>query len=486
MKSYSKSCVAIAALSLGVVAAAQHHGGSANPTVFNPPMPQPYTGPISEAVPSTIQAVMKIGNRVIPLGPKLAYHPSNHHANRVGALIFDAFEGNSANNANPDVPTDGLYGETFLPATPGSRWYEGNTFVNTAFVRRFENEFPGQAGKPATGIDLVVYNNPTGNNITDILFFTSSDPLGSPTAPTNFNSGVDINYGAGLTPGGWYSNVDLSTLSPLFAMPTGSNGWFEEVLASAVDPVTGQATEASAAQPLLWGTKALNASVASNFEYMDGTGTGTDRTGTASNLFTWDFAKYSTPTSYTVNTGVESGTHDPTKLNGTPGTNVVVRQSGQAAQVTATVTLDPATAANASLRLLRAIVVAKAGLSPLSNSTLTVSWLNNSTSAFDTLYSGQSINQGTDGTVISPLPALQGLSIPNLPGLPSPAIANLPNYIATDGSGNRTVTIRINVHRNFATPLSANWNLTINKIQVAADVVGPNPLCPSVAFSTTQ
>jgi len=450
--------------------------------------PKVFKGAIKKVYPLTIQHVMRMGNRVIPTGPVMPYHPSDHQMRRVGSLIFDAFEGNSTTNGNPDAPTDGLYGETFIPTAPGNRWFFGEGFVNTALSRRYWNVFPGTAGKSATGIDFLVHNNaaPNTGNITEILFFTSGDAFDpdNPVAPTTFNDGVKLTYTAILPGSSIYSNVDLST-GPLL-MPSGTSGWYQMIIASG-DDVDGNPIEANAAQPFYWGTKALNPSVVSDLEYMDGTGDGTDRTGNIDQLFTWDFGNYSTPTSYTIGRGVETSTHDVSRLTGTPGQNVVVSQRPQAsptfnnAEVTAVVTLDPLTAATTSLRLLRPIIVAKANSIPLANSVMTVSMFNTTTNAFDVIYQGPAQNSGANGTVLSPLPALQGLTIPNLPGFPSPAIANIPKYIATVGT-NRTVTLKIGVRH--PKPAVAGWNLTINKIQVVASTIGPNPVAPGVAFST--
>lgn len=461
---------------------------------MRPPTPQKFTGAIRRVEPLTVQRVMKFGNNVIPLGPPIPYQEATHQFRRVGSLILDCFEGNSTNNANPDVPTDGLYGETFIPTAPGNRWFFGDgptsAFVNTNLIRRYWNVFPGTANKSATGIDFLLHNNSFNNteSITEVLFFTSGDPFdpSSPVAPTNFNPGIKLTYNP-IAPGSSiYSNVDLTT-APL-QMPTTSQGWYQMVFASG-DDANGNPIEANSAQPLYWGTKALNASVVSDLEYMDGAlGDGSDRTGMADQLFTWDFGYYSTPTAYTIARGVETSTHDVNRLTGTPGNNVVISNRLQSnlvannAELTATVTLDPATPAISSLRLLRAQVVCKANALPLSSSLMTISMLNNTTGSFVTLYSGPAVNVGANGTVITTLPALQGLSIPNLPGFPSPAITDIPKFIATDGAGNRTVQIKVGVRQGLST--GVGWNLTVNRIQVVASTIGPNPVAPGVAFST--
>jgi hypothetical protein len=390
---------------------------------------------------------------------------------RIGSLIFDAFEGNSTTNGNPDVPTDGKYGETFIPEAPGNRWYFGDTWVNTLFARYYTNIFPNQAGKPATGFDFVMHNNAGGNIVTEVLIFTSGDSFdpNNPVAPTNFNQGVKLTY-AGINPGSSiYSNVDL-TAAPL-TRPSGTSGWYMMEFASG-DDANGNPIEATAAQPMMWGTKVNNPSQVSQYEWQDGVGDGTGRNGTLNTVFDWTFGYFGTATAYTVTRGVETSTHDVARLQGTPGLSVVVSQRPQLipsfnnAEVTATVTLDPNTPA--SLRLLRAIVVVKANAVPLNapSANMSISMLNRTTNTYDVVKSQQPVNSTGDGVLIT---------------CPSIPVANINNYIDPVA---HTVSVRVGVRHGA--PLTASWNLTVNKITVDASNVGPDPLAPSAAFSTNQ
>lgn len=464
MNIYCKSSVALTVLALGAIGSAQ----------IAIPKPVLAPGPLRRAEPIYMQRVRRIdAHHMLHLGPKIPYSPPLFHALRVGSLIFDAFEGNSTNNANPDVPTDGLYGETFIPSSPGSRWFNGNTWDNPFCETFYTNIFPGTVGKTATGFDFLVYNNPTGNTITEVVVFTSGDTfnIATPAPPVDFNDGVELTYG-GLTPGGWYSNVDLTTL-PL-VMPTTTSGWFGIIFATGDDPVSGNPIEASSCQPLLWGTKVLNPSQVSQYEYLDGMGTAGTQTGTPTNLFSFQTGKFSTPTSYTVTRGTETSAHMAAGfLTGQAGNDVVVLQHLQPvttfnnAEISATVTLDPTTAPTANLVLLRAIVIAKANAIPVTDPTakMTISMLNNSTGLFDTVFSGPPINAGTDGTLIM---------------CPSIPVANIANYISA------TNTVQIKVGAKHGLPAITGWKLTVNEIQVDASALGPDPLCPSLAFSTTN
>ena len=431
---------------------------------------------MQRAVPVTIQSVRLVNGHVIPNGPKIRYHDPSHISNRIGNLIFDAFEGNSTTGGNPDAPTDLNYLEHFLPDYPdGTRWYNGPTWVNTLYAQRMEGVFPGQAGKSALGLDDMVYVNTGGNNVTDVLVFTSNDPFdpNNPMPPTNFGNGVDLNFGTGLAAGGWYFNVDLTLLSPPFDMPTTGQGWYEHILASSV--TNGVPTEASSAQPLLWGTKVGNASTLGKYQYADGdsSGTGAGRNGTLQTLWDYSTGLDGTVTAYTVTRGVEQGTHDPNNLNGNPGQSAVVLQKVQFspalnnAEIVATVLLDPNTdPTTANLRLLRAIVRAKANALPLNKADYNISLYNYSTSKYDVVFDGHPTNPAGDGdlTICASVP-----------------VSSIANYITGSGSS-RTVQVKVGMKQ--LVPIIIGWKMGVNLITVDAADAGPDPLGPATAFST--
>lgn len=432
------------------------------------PKPMLYTGPMHSVKPVTIQKVMMLGGRVIPMGPVKRYRESNHRAMRNGNLIFDAYEGD--NGSPDDAPTDGLYGETFIPEQPGARWYMGETWTNPFFARRFEQVFPGQAGKDALGFDFVMYNNdaPNTESVTEVLVFTSDDgfdPL-NPVAPANFNQGVKLTYNP-IAPGSAiFSNVDL-TDAPL-TMPANGNGWYSMIIASG-DDVDGNPIEAQWAQPMLWGTKAHNPSVVSQYAFQDGLGDGTGMDGTLNTAYDWTQGVYSYPSSYTVTRGTEVGTHDVTKLTGTAGQSVVVKQAFQSsisannAEIDCDITLDPGTPTT-DLRLLRAVVRVKANALPLNDSTagLKVYLFNYTTNSFTQVESVKPTNPSGDGTLIV---------------CPSIAIDQIPNYISNGHC-------RLKVGVTHKHPVLIGWQMTVNQASVDVSQVGPDPLAEGCAFST--
>lgn len=435
------------------------------------------TSSMERVEPTFIQPIMKIGNKVIPTGPKVPYVHNN--SRRIGNLIFDSFEGNSTTNGNPDVPTDGLYGETFIPSAPGNRWYFGNDFYNPLSATHYTQIFPGQAGKDALGFDFVMHVNaatatdPNPQSVTIVDIFMSADGFdpNSPVPPANFLTGVSLTYNP-IAPGSFiYSNVDL-TASPL-AMPATTNGWYEILFATGLDG-SGNPIECKNSQPLYWGTKALNPSQVDQYEYLDGDGSFGSQTGTLNNLFTFQFGTYGTASAYTVTRGTEVGTHDVAKLQGTAGTDVVVKQQLQSvlsfnnAEVTATIQLDP-TVVVSSLTLLRGIVVAKANAIPLNDAgaKMTMYMLNNTTGAYDVVKTiTPVINAGTDGTLII---------------APSIAIANIAKYINTT---NNPPTVSLRFATKHTRPAILGWQMTVNYMSVDYSTIGPDPLAPSMAFST--
>ncbi|HVT13463.1 MAG TPA: hypothetical protein VHE55_14460 [Fimbriimonadaceae bacterium] len=433
---------------------------------------------MKRVVPLFIQPIQKIGNKIIHVGPKVPY-VENHHYRRIGNLIFDSYEGNSTNGGNPDVPTDGLYGETFIPTAPGNRWYFGDDFYCPYSVTHYTNVFPGQAGKDALGFDFVMHvnaatatdPNPQSVTVVDVVMSGDGFDVNNPMPPTNYLNGVELTYGA-IAPGSFiYSNVDL-TASPL-PMPTSTNGWYAILFATGLDG-SGNPIECPNAQPLYWGTKVLNPSVVDQYEYLDGDSSFGSQTGTADQLFTFQFGSYGTASDYTVTRGNEQGTHDVAKLQGTPGSDVVVQQALQSvlsfnnAEVTATIQLDPSVVVS-NLTLLRGVVVAKANAIPLNDPSakMVMYMKNNTTGAYDVVKTiTPVINAGTDGTLII---------------APSIPITNISKYINTNVSP-PTVSLRFAV--KHARPALLGWRLTINYMSVDYDTIGPDPLAPSLAFST--
>src|SRR5579862_1599674 len=199
MDTFSKSCVSVTAMALCAVAMAQQSQIGPMPIQVPP-------GALKRVEPSFIQPIMKVGNQIIPLGPRVPY-VDRGNSRRVGNLIYDSFEGNSTNGMNPDVPTDGLYGETIFTGTQtGARWYFGDDFCDPYSATHYLSVFPGQANKPALGLDFVMHVNnvttmdPTPQTVNIVNVFTSGDPFNasSPTPPTNFLTGVSLSYTGGI------------------------------------------------------------------------------------------------------------------------------------------------------------------------------------------------------------------------------------------------------------------------------------------------
>ncbi len=419
--------------------------------------------------PIAIQKVRFIDRtHYIPLGPVVPYQDFLT-ANRVGNLLYDAYEG-AVQGDGSDIPTDGLYGETFLPESPGNRWTLGDDYVETYSAYHMD-KIAGTPGTPAQGIDFLMKNNATGDTVTAIGFFTSDDPLdpNAPVAPSTFNDGIILSY-SGISAGSFiYSNVDLTTSGITLTMPSTSQGWYSMIIASANN--NGTLTQASSAQPGRWGTKVYNPSQTNNLAFQDGDGTAGTQDGTLNTLFDWTFSYRGTASAYTITKGVETSTHDVTRLQGTAGQSVIVNQRFQFvaslpnAEVTATVTLDPATPTT-SLHLLRAVVKAKANALPFQDPScvMTTSLFNRATGTWTVVDQRKPTNASGDGAFFK---------------APSIPVADIPNYINT---ADNTVQVRLGVRQ--LKPVILGWNLTVNQLSVDVGQVGPDPLTPAVAFSS--
>lgn len=441
-----------------------------------PPQPKLYAGQMKAAYPLRACAVRMENGKVRQVGPWVAL-AQNPWANikgegtlAVGPLNYDAYEGDVTG-----APTDGMYNENF--SLTGSRWYLGETWVNTNEARYIERLFPGRNGMDALGLDLVFYLNDTGsstNKLRYVLEFTFEDnlDLNNFVPPTTVYDGVALDFGDGtITPGGWYSNVDLTGSGLSFRMPDDGMGGHIQMFASDFDGTN--LTFSEAAQPMLWGTKPENPSKMSAISWMDGPGDGSQRDGVYETAYDWTFAYHVAPVSYSVTDGTETSAHNVNLISAQDATYAVIRGKNNPAiagrpqaaiEVNLTVP-DDATlgwALFTDTRLFRSKVVMKSNGKPVGSNDFRwrVSVWNRSTSAWEVRFTGTPQSTPTEVVTSSIL------------------FANLANYIDPV-----TRNTRVRVEMFNPKPLFFGWTLDIDWVTTPVSSSGPDPLGPGTGFS---
>jgi len=484
-----------------------------------------YTGPVVPAVPTYIQKVITYdnGKHVIPLGPQIPYVPSNFKKMLRSTYMYDTYEGVRTTSANDNnLTSDGQYGTRSFPCPGASTGVEGSSWVFS--VASGQLEFPNtishmvktiSAGGGTYGwLDTRVFLSSDSTPVSDMFVFTYNDNMSeiqdqsafvfAATTPASGNAGVRLTFATPLAAGTSYRiNTDVSSLA--LAMPSSATGWVQQIFAAAVDPNTNAITYASHVQPLWWGTQGINKS----FQGRDLLANSDGTTASDTTWYNWDFGGYyAMPTSSTVNRGLGAPyAGNVANLKGTAGTNEVITQKRQAiasannAELEVVCTLDPAGQASTLLNQIRPVVVAKANNTGSGTPTMTVSMKNVVSGLFENVRTGPPVTGnfpgGTDGdylNCVSPTnylvtgytPSTWGTGHPELAPYDSlsritDATGTVSNWIADDGAGNRTVTVRVAAKQ--PAPALAGWKLTVNMVYVEFDEFGPDNLGPRIALS---
>lgn len=443
------------------------------------PTPQRYLGSMQAAQPTRAAQVRMVNGKIQMVGPWVAINVNpwsslrKEGTSQLANLAFDSYEGTGGAGS---TPTDGLYGETSIPEQPGARWFLGDTWVDTYNAHYFDKQFPNTNGQLSEGIDLVFYlnKNVANNKIQYVLVFTAEDNLDvtNPVPPATIYDGVVLDYSANpiVTGGGYYSNVDLTGSGITMTMPTDGKGYELEMLAENFDGTT--VTFAKAAQPMLWGTKPLNPSHYTQYQWGDDDGSGTMRDGDFSNGTFWDYTFDATelPTAYAVTEGTELSTHNVSNIQYNPGSFAIIRGKNNVAQVgrpQAEIVADiPVPAGTANERLVRLTARMTSNGTPFNNQQV-FKWQlaakRNNVNVYDVLYEGKPVNAGTSDGV-----DVESVSI---------ATGQRAQYI----DANNMMHIAVRMYN--PKPAAPGWTLKINGVGIHHGAVGPDPLGPGIAFS---
>jgi len=440
----------------------------------------------------SIQPIMIVGNREVPLGPPIPYTNSNVHSRQNGALLVDSAE----LTGSPLNTTDTEYGEDWSTWNFGSgtlgetgRWYLPGCFAYTASPYTGGNP----SFKSAYGIDipaLCYSSNAAGYTNTSLQYidvFTCNDTYTAGGVPSSNNAGLKITLATAIAPG----NVGIVSvnLTAGFAMPTGNYGWY--AMAFLNNTFTGTinaSSECKNAQSLQWGTKPGDATYAEADFALDGDSSMTDgsQVGSFGYYDGYEEENYATVASYTITRGTETSAHANANLSHTAGSDVVVKQKVQGAisnnnaEITAVLNLPSYSASDV---MLRAEVIATSNAIPLNGTTSRMQMLmyNYVTANYDLVKTitpiiNASSNGGSDGTwILADTAGAYGKVAPQN-GNP------ISDYVNTSGATPQA-TVRFGVRNDH--PGSPVWNLTCNYITVQYGTWGSvSPLTMSIALST--
>jgi len=490
--------------------------GFAQVRTMHPPQRQLIsTADAIDVTPTTMQPVITYdgGKHIYPTGPAVPCVKPDHQNRAHNGVIFDSYEG--GRTGDNSLPTDGQYDTAAFPcalggdSTSGYRWYYGNGFNYPEFYHHVNHL--AQAGVGAKRYDaLIRINGGIGSTMSDLFVFTYNDTnneLDNPASPTftfavpsAANAGVHYNFATPLSDNGnaggqtWRVNSDLSTFNggAGLTMPTNKDGWIQELFAQAYDAGTNTITTFTNGQPMQFGTQGSNGSMTGRWSFSNSDGT-TDPSGFT---YYWDWSSGypAMVTSGTVTRGTTIGAAiAPADISG-GATFVSVTQALQAilsrnnAEITVTVTLNPATYATANLNMARLIVYGKANASPVATSTWTMSLQRNATAVnpgqFDSVltstthtanYTGSSTGDWVPG--VSPVWSGSAYVSANAP---YSNLIQIPNYVTDDGAGNRTAVARVGVKQ--LAPSLLGWKLTVNLMYLDCDQYGPASEAPGMGF----
>jgi len=464
------------------------------------------------------------GKHWMPLGGRIYANFQHRFAT---TDLTDAYEGKDFGAGY--TATDGKYNTAAFPysggGTPGSRWTltSGGNPIHMANAWSHFNKVNG-SGQSATSWDNVTNVNTGSTDLNYVLLATYNDTMNEvvdPTiiqtqaagaVPTLSNTGVLLHFSTPITAGFWHLSGSFPG-APL-AMPTGSDGWFQQVFCN-TDPTAGltSANYASWVAPGWWSTQGMNPSMNGRYILKDGSFAGASYGST----FFSDFAPplYGVPTSGTVTRGSNPAVGTPldatmlANMRATAGSAFTVTQALQSllsrnnaevtvscnffagGSTTAAGAADTGAIASTSLNQLRPVLVAKANATPLATSTFSVSLKNQVSGSFDAVYTAPAKNAGGPNGfgdwITTAGPSYDKTNYTNgtagQPQFPAPydALGKPSDYLYTDANAKRAVDVRVGVKQLL--PSLLGWKLTINLLYVEAGNFGPYPRVPSMGFS---
>ncbi|MBL1217469.1 MAG: hypothetical protein D8M59_08235 [Planctomycetes bacterium] len=176
------------------------------------------------------------------------------------SLAFDCFE---PDGGMPGMPTDGLYGQDC--GMGSQRWYFGSTYCNTYFVNDMTTtpDLQSAQSERAEWAWWWYVNGPGSSEQCYVALWTAEwfdeDCIGP--AAEDYYEGIIFDFGILPNSEGYYysDTQDLLCGSGLaWELPADGDGAYTMILANDYNGTT--LFMATCAQPMLWGTKALNPS----------------------------------------------------------------------------------------------------------------------------------------------------------------------------------------------------------------------------------
>jgi hypothetical protein len=204
--------------------------------------------PVSRMEPLRIRGVHLVDSRhVVPTTPWHAYQGATRGQ---PVYAFDAYESSTGHPGGTPGHDPNNTGGCDDPST--GYWYGGATYRNP-FVTNDMTVGTGFAGAHATYADIVWYSNVSENF--SYLLFTAETFDATCAGPASSGGFDGVQYDFCTVPvGGFYSNISLTDPTVFHQLPADGSGAYIIILATAIDPNSGQITLSTTAQPELWGT----------------------------------------------------------------------------------------------------------------------------------------------------------------------------------------------------------------------------------------